>query len=182
MDLVKFASEPEPSLAHSFKTLWALKAVLSSCQALERHPQWIREAKLACDRLELALDIKGRQRLKELAHKSKVADALEYVQSEQILATPGFQKAVDVLKQAKMFEDLSSQFDPKTPHDTIQCVKVMLTLCTLDIECIRFFYPDMVEKVNDYTGKVEKHMEEQFGKIEAGIKDGRAQVKSYRLG
>lgn len=170
-------------MATVFKTLSIFKAVLNSCKTLETVPVWLKEAKLASERLEILADQRGKEWLKELFTAEGSAATLDKVQKLKLQPTPAFQEALNVLKQAKTLEDVMKNEVSELKDDlseTSHYVKIMLTLVSLPIEDIRLFYPDAVDKLGNFQALVEERMDQVFSKIAALIKTGSSQIQKYR--
>lgn len=184
--VLNFAMEQECTLASGFQVLRSLKNAIHSTQTSESTPPWVKDAKLACERLEMLLNKQGRDQLKALANGAHgVAGALDWIQSEKIVVTPGMQESVDVLKQAKLVRDIATDFQAPNKGDTkgtCQCVKTMLTICSLQTEEIKFFFPESPDKLSNFQSKVEAHMEEVFTLIAGNVRSGRGMIDKYRLG
>ena len=184
--ILNFAMEKDFTLASGFQVLRSLKNAIHSTQTAETTPPWVKDAKLACERLEMLLNKNGREKLKSLANAAHgIPGALDWIQSEKIVVTPGLQESVDVLKQAKLVQDIGADFEPPKKGDikgTCQCVKTMLTLCSLQTEEIKFFFPESPDKLASFQSKVEAHMEEVFTLIAGGVRGGRGLIDKYRLG
>lgn len=183
--VLTFAMEDEPTLALGFQNLRSLKNAIHATQTLEAIPPWVTDAKQACQRLEMLLDKSGRDKLKALANEAHgVSGALDWIQSEKLVMTPGLQQCVDVLKQAKLLKDTGAEFTVPVKEDlkgTCVCVKNMLTICSLQIEDIKFFFPDAAEHVATFQSTVEAHMEERFVMIERWVRAGKEMITKFRL-
>lgn len=157
-------------------------ATALACEAM---PPWVTDAKQACQRLEMLLDKSGRDKLKALANEAHgVSGALDWIQSEKLVMTPGLQQCVDVLKQAKLLKDTGAEFTVPVKEDlkgTCVCVKNMLTICSLQIEDIKFFFPDAAEHVATFQSTVEAHMEGRFVMIERWVRAGKEMITKFRL-
>lgn len=183
--LSNFSVSDDSGVTHAFQTLSGFKTVLNSCKTLESFPSWLKEAKLACDRLEVLVDIKGKEWLSGLVKGNSPAHALDKVQELKVDATPAFQGSLDVLKQAGLLEELMKKDTPmpnKDLSDTSQHVKTMLTIASLAIEDIKLFFPDVPNKVADFQSVVEKHMDAVFSDIKSLVKSGSDVIHRFRPG
>lgn len=181
--LLSYAMEREPSLHKGFKTLHILKLCLSGGENLESIPVWLKEGKLAAGRFELLLDSAGKQMLKKVVAEQGASAALDKIQQSDIEVTAGLQQAVNVLKQAKLLDEIKADFTPAEDLSTTShCMKLMLTASSLSIEDIRYFYPEVPERIRSFSTTVESHMDSVFGKIEAHLKFGTKFLSDYRHG
>lgn len=180
--LLEFANS-EPDFAFACNTLAKFKTTLNSCKSFEVIPAWLKEAKLACDRLELVADQRGRDWLKQLVAESGPAAALDVVQEKKIQPTAAFQSSVDVLKQAKLLEQVTKD-DTTTPKpdlsDTCQFARNLLTLSSLSIEDIKLFFPDLEQKFTQFQVMMEAHMDKVFTETMTFVQTGSKAIHKYR--
>lgn len=118
--LSNFSVSDDSGVTHAFQTLSGFKTVLNSCKTLESFPSWLKEAKLACDRLEVLVDIKGKEWLSGLVKGNSPAHALDKVQELKVDATPAFQGSLDVLKQAGLLEELMKKDTPNAEQRPVR--------------------------------------------------------------
>lgn len=176
-------SGTQGTLGASYTLLHTLKTILGGCQGLPSVPAFHGELLLAINRLESIANVKAKSMLqKEVLEKGATA-ALEKVQKEGIKPSPVLQASIDVLKQGKLLEEVKDVdiTDDVTWAEMNECVRNMLTVSSLAVEEIKFFYPNCMDRIKSFTFKVEVCVNRMFEKVEHHLKTGKAIIGKYRL-
>ena len=178
--LLKFAIEPRPSLKTLCHFASSARTVISGAQRLEGLPAWVRELRLASDRFEIALTEFGRKLWAERIQREGCDPLLSEMEKDAVELNPGLDKALRVIQQSKTMSNLSS--DPAADSDVLQHIKSLITLDSLEIEEIKFFFPDCVEKMLSFQATVTKLALEKLDEVETHVKTGRDLIGKYRPG
>ncbi|CAK9064045.1 unnamed protein product, partial [Durusdinium trenchii] len=98
--------------------------------------------------------------------------AVQAIQKDAIELGPDLDKALGVLRQAQLLQSLSSSPDDPLP----QQAKTLLTIDSLEIENIKFFFPDVIDTLTKFRAKAHENMAEGLGKVEEAIKNAQTKL------
>ena len=185
MTLLQYGHEADPSTKISCEVGTTLATVLAGCNLLEGLPAWVREAKLAAGRLEMSLHSHAKKEWKALVASKGIQQAVKEIEAQKLKLSPDLSKLWDVLKQGQTLQALkekAEEIDNGNSSVFIQQVKVMLTVSSLDVASILFFFPDMEEAIQQFLSKVTQAVMDGLKKIQQFIKTGVGHMEPYRQG
>lgn len=180
---LEYGEHVEPDLLQSCAMAMNLKRVLTMCQRLEGLPGWVREGRLALDRFEVQLTSQAKAEWKALLDSHGIDHTLKMVEGGklgQVDLNVEIDGALAVLKQGKTLSELS-KFDLESAT-LVQKARYLLTVSTLQVEAIKFFFPDVMETVSDFKAKVTKMVMEGLDQISASTKPVEKILSKYRRG
>ncbi|CAK9074797.1 unnamed protein product, partial [Durusdinium trenchii] len=173
--LLHYAVEEKPTLKDSCAARAGLQNTLALCHKLEGLPKWVKEGRLALDRFDQQLTNVGKHEWKQLLATDGPVKALQVIQDQKLELSPELDKLVGVLKQAHVLQGLvSSPTDPLT-----QQAKALLTIDSLEIENIKFFFPDLMDTLSSFRSQAHENLSAGLSKIEDMLKTGKGKVSKY---
>lgn len=173
-----YGKEEKPNLKASCAARASLHRCLAKCHKLDGLPPWVKEGKLAVERFDTQLTVQGMREFKQLVVAGGPEKAVQAIQKDAIELGPDLDKALGVLRQAQLLQSLSSSPDDPLP----QQAKTLLTIDSLEIENIKFFFPDVIDTLTKFRAKAHENMAEGLGKVEEAIKNAQTKLCKYRLG
>ena len=179
--VLEYGEHAQPDLPQSCMMAVNLKRVLTICQRLEGLPGWVREGRLALERFEVQLTSQAKAEWKALLDSHGIDHALKMVEAGklgQVDLNVELDGALAVLKQGKALSELS-KFDLESAT-LVEKAKHLLTVATLQVEAIKFFFPDAMETVADFKAKVTKMVVEGLEQINANTKSVEKNLSKYR--
>eukprot|EP00435_Cladocopium_sp_Y103_P028421 s4337_g7.t1 len=178
---LEYGEHAQPDLPQSCALALNLKRVLGMCQRLEGLPRWVREGRLALERFELQLTSQAKAEWKALLDSNGIDYTLKVVEGGkvgQVDLNAEMDGALAVLKQGKTLSDLSS-FSLESAT-LVQKAKHLLTVSSLGVEQIKFFFPDVMETVSNFKAQVTKMVVEGLEQISATTKPSDVQKSLFQ--
>lgn len=174
--LLEYGQHEQPTVKQMCDFEATVQKVLSDCQKLEGLPGWVKEGRLAVERFSLLLTEHAKKEWSSKIQSQGLADALGSIQKEKLTLSPDLTKCLSVLKYGKLLQELGSE--PSV--SLIQDVKNLFTIESLEIEDIKFFFPEVPEKVTMFRAQATTSAMTGLKEIEDFIKEGRKLLSDFR--
>lgn len=180
--LIAYGEHEEPPLKASCTFAAGVQLALSSCERLDGCPKWVRETKLALDRFETQLTVEVKASWKATIAAEGLEALISKVEAEKLTLPSYLDKSFRVVKYGQWVGDLNVlQMEP-CADTLIGNVKCMLHIDSLEIEEIRYYFPDSPDAIKVFRGKVTDLVSADLQKIKDLVIAGQKHLSPYRPG
>ena len=152
---------------------------------LEGLPPWVREGKLALGRLQVTLQVRAKNEWKDLVASKGIQQAVKEIEAQKLKLSAELDKLWAVLRQGQTLQTLKEKGEEVINGDSntlISQVKIMLTISSLDVSSILFFFPDMEAAIQQFQSKVTQTVMHGLDKIQDFVVRGVDNMNPYRQG
>ena len=180
--LIAYGDHEEPSLKASCTFAAGVQLALASCERLDGLPKWVRETRLALDRFLCVLTGEVKASWKASLAVEGIDNLVSKVEAEKLTLPSALEKSFRVVKHGHWVGDINVLQTEPSAETLLANVKLMLTIDSLEIEEIRYFFPNVPDEIRVFRNKVTDLVEADLKKIKDLVVEGQKCLAPYRPG